>query len=125
MPPTIIPNAAERVNDAGTDARRAVLYLIGGAIALQFVSGLDTYERGKGSAAVTAGLNEVTIAAWVGVYIVLAIAADFDTTRDLAVAFALLVFLATAYKFGPKAFNAAGKITQTRQHFTQKKGSDK
>ena len=84
-----VPNVQERTT--GANPRTQILLLIGGAAMVRFAAGMGFYEVDKNI--LRPGLRGVPILAFIAIYVVLAIAADFDATQDFAVMFALLLFV--------------------------------
>jgi len=107
--PTFDPNK-QRIPDAkvtgvGTgDNRRQVLLLILGSGALAFFANTGEAKPEKRTENVKMAFQSMGVAHFVVVYIALAIMADFDTTAELALVFAWLVFIAVALFNGPAAF---------------------
>lgn len=54
--------------------------------------------------------NELTLIAWGAIWVTLIVASDYETTTDLALAFALLVFVAVLLHDGPQAFKVVSGL---------------
>lgn len=97
-----VPDVAART--VGADTRRQVMLALTVAYVVRAVSYLERNEAtGRYEPrAIYDALLRTNIPAWVVIYAVLAIASDFDTTRQLSVAFALLLLVAVLLYDGPE-----------------------
>lgn len=116
-----VPNVEQRVN---TDNHRyQLLVLIGGAALIRFAAGMGmvSSERAKTKRNLArSGLSKVPVLSFVAIYVVLAIAADFDATRDLAMAFALLVFVMVLIQHGNAASINLLKLVEHQPSFQKR-----
>lgn len=94
-----VPNVEQRVNT--DDGRYRILALVGGAAMIRFAAGMGMVDGNRNLA--RSGLSKVPVLSFIAIYVVLAIASDFDATRDLATAFALLLFVMVLIQYGNAA----------------------
>lgn len=111
-----VPDAADR--GMSSSPRAQILVLIGGAALVRFAAGMGVYEADKNI--VRPGLKSVPIIAFIAIYIVLAIAVDFDAMRDLAVVFALLLFVTILINYGLTASKNISALLSHRVTFDAK-----
>lgn len=95
-----VPNLADQT----ANARRQVLVLILASGALAFFANSGEAKPNHRTENVKSAFQNMGVAHFVVVYITLAIFADFDSTSELALIFAWLVFIAVALFNGPTAF---------------------
>lgn len=104
IPVPTVPNVAQRVNS--DDTRYQILALVGGAALIRFAAGMGMVSSEKAKTKrnlARSGLSQVPVLSFIAIYIVLAIASDFDATRDLATSFALLLFVMVLIQYGNTA----------------------
>lgn len=89
---TVIPDVATRT--VGADTRRKVLLALTVAFTVRTLAMFKRNEDGYTPQNVWKAVQKTNIPAWVVLYAMLAIASDFDTTRELALAFAILILVA-------------------------------
>jgi hypothetical protein len=111
-----VPDVADR--GIGSSPRAQILVLIGGAALIRFAAGMGVYE--KDGNMVRPGLAGVPIIAFIAIYVALAMAADFDATRDLAVIFSLLLFVTILINSGIKASKNLSSLVSHKVTFKSK-----
>lgn len=123
-----IPDLPQAAGVSGGDVRRQIILALGGAFAIHYLSRVSFGDSSikPGDTAPTAGTidfskanRESNLAAWLVILVMLAIASDIDTTRELAVAFAFLILLVAFIGEGGKAFGNVQQLTfnlTTKQH---------
>lgn len=115
-----VPNLEQRT--VGATPRYQLLLLIGGAALVRFAAGMGERYDASGKQAndrnlARSGLQSVPIIPWIAIYVVFAIAVDFDATRDLAIAFALLLFVMTLITRGQSAATNIGNLVSHQPSF--------
>jgi hypothetical protein len=134
-----IPDVPAATGVSSGDVRRQILLALGGAFAVHYLSRItfgDSSTGADGSNAIKQGApdfsaanRESNLAAWLVILVMLAIASDIDSTRELAVAFAFLVFLVAFIGNGGDAFRNIQKLrdvyTGKQQDYFKRKDSAK
>jgi hypothetical protein len=119
-----VPDVAVRT--VGADTRRKVMLALTVAYVMRTVSQLERGSDGKYEAkAVYQALLRTNIPAWVVLYAVLAIASDFDATRELAVAFAILIMVSVLLYDGPRLLAIVETWTDPSKKVAKKKATAK
>lgn len=117
---SMLPNRATGVPDVaartvGADTRRKVMLLLTIAYVIRTVAYLERDTKGDYTPErVTDALLRTNIPAWVVIYAVLAIASDFDATREVSIAFAILVLVAVLFYDGPRTLRTIEGWTQPK-----------
>jgi len=108
-----VPNIAART--IGADTRRKVILTLTIAYLVRAIAYLERDTKGDYTPErLTDALLRTNIPAWVVIYAVLAIASDFDATREISIAFAILVLVAVLLYDGPRSLKTIEGWTQPK-----------
>lgn len=103
----------------GASPRAQIVLCTVGAFAISYVAKLDRFD--KRSVAVATLITGKGIVAWFALLISLSIMSDFETTQQLAQAFALLILLSALFINGPQALAVISREISKAQKPTEAK----
>jgi len=101
-PYNAIPNVEERTT--GASRRGQVFGLLMLAFVINGLSKAGSVKNESETKVFFKSLATNNLPAWAFLWVVLTLASDFDSTTDLALAFAVLIFLASLILNGEKTF---------------------
>lgn len=108
-----VPDIAART--IGADTRRKVMLTLTIAYLIRAIAYLERDPKGGYTPErLTDALLRTNIPAWVVIYAVLAVASDFDATREISIAFAILVLVAVLLYDGPRSLKTIEGWTQPK-----------
>ena len=111
---SVLPNVAQ-ANDAASD-RQKIVTALAAAFGIRLLAHLDKDFRSENATKFYQTLLSQNLLAWVVMVSILALLSDFDTTRDVAVALAFLIFIAVLLQSGlPMAENVQAWIDQANK----------
>ena len=104
-----IPNVQQYTT--GASERKQILLALVLAFGIDFFAKLNTAQGKKTSSAdVWIAAKGQSIAAWIVLIVILSMASDFDSTRQLSVAFAWLILIVALLGNGSKAIGNVSNI---------------
>lgn len=119
MPRIGIPDLPAATGVATGDMRRQIILALAGAFTVHYLSRITFSDSSikPGETSPTPGQpdfskanRESNLAAWLVILVILSIASDIETTRELAVAFAFLLMLVAFLGEGTMAFGNVQKL---------------
>lgn len=114
-PGTYAPDIQARTT--GSSIRNQIVFTTTGAFVISYLAKMKRFRKQDAAAATL--ITGRSIVAWFALLVILSAMSDFQTTQELAVAFAWLVFLSALFVNGPAALNVILREIRKAQNQTR------